>query len=117
MKFSKENIPDIVKLDEVYSEDGIVWNGSSGEIKSPAKVLSTKEVHDFAKVVISFNKTSVLKHLLANGFNFHLGDMIFFACQHGAMDMTRLILDLRVRSKENNILSNKFILHSFTGRV
>ena len=97
MKFSKEDIPDNVKDDEVYSQDGIVLKASSGDIKSADKVLTSKEVHDFAKVVISSNKTSVLKHLLANGFSFHLGDMIFFACQHGAMDMVKLIMDHKVR--------------------
>ena len=60
------------------------------------------DVHGFVKQVVSSNKTEVLRHLLQNGFsNIRLQDLIYLSCQHGCLEMTKLIMD----SKQVNIFS------------
>ena len=95
MKFNKDFIPDTVKNEIVYSDGETEYRAAGGEIRSKDKKLSSKEVHDFEKIVVSSNKTNVLRHMLNTGFSLHL-DMIYLASQHGALEMVKLFMDVMV---------------------
>ena len=93
MKYSGGNIPDVVINNEVYHDYGQAWVAEQGAIRSSSYYLTAKETHSFVKEVVTHNKVRVFEHLLHHGFNLHLGDLIYLACQHGCLEMTNLIMD------------------------
>jgi len=113
MKYHPKNIPDIVTNNVVYRSTSGEVVAINGELKKMVGASSSSsssssddessgvpvgDVHGFVKQVVSSNKTEVLRHLLKNGFtNIRLQDLIYLSCQHGCLEMTKLIMD----SKQN----------------
>ena len=110
MKYNPNNIPDIVTNNVVYKDEAGEYVGIKGELKQIVGSSSGMKVilrplmtfltefrvgddHGFVKQVVSSNKTQVFKHLIKNGFNLRLQDLIYLACQHGCLEMTKIIMD------------------------
>ena len=110
MKYNPNNIPDVVTNNVVYRDEAGEYIGINGELKqivgssSGLKVIlglfmtfltefRVGDDHGFVKQVVSSNKTQVFKHLIKNGFNLRLQDLIYLACQHGCLEMTKIIMD------------------------
>ena len=110
MKYNPNNIPDIVTNNIVYRDEAGEYVAIKGELKQIVGSSSGMKVilglwmtfltefrvgddHGFVKQVVSSNKTQVFKHLIKNGFNLRLQDLIYLACQHGCLEMTKIIMD------------------------
>ena len=90
------NIPDTVTDNIVYRD------GDTVHIADTADTISPKlDIHKFVKEVVCSNKIEVFKHLMKNKFKLHYPDLVFLACQHGHLEMTRILMNSKV-----NILIN-----------
>ena len=97
MKFSATNIPEVVRDNVVYLENGN-YTIENKDIRTPYQnYLTEKEVHNLVKAAVCNNKVSVLQLMLEHGFNLKVIDLTYLSCQHGCYEMTKLLLDRGVK--------------------
>ena len=102
MKFNRDFIPETVTNNVVYTEAGRQCSALNGDIMiSGSQYLTKKETHELVKTAVSHNKTEVFNHLVKEGVNVHLGDLVYLACQHGAQDMVNTIMNMKVTHAAN----------------
>ena len=80
----------------VYTAPGETIVAEDGQLLTHHHAVLDKPVeHKFIKEVIRHNKVEIFRHLLATRVPLHLSD-IYLACQHGHLDMTKIIMNTGV---------------------
>ena len=98
-KFVARSIPETFTDSVVYDDNENILRAEKRNLvqhwRSEMFNLTESSTHKFVKAVIIEGKLAVFKHLLAGGFQMHLGDLIYIACQYGHLALVREIMDTR----------------------
>ena len=90
--FDAASLPDRVTNDVVYiSDSGRIVAKDGKLIQYQEEVLDKSAEHQFIKEVIRSNKLQIFNQLLAAKIPLHMSD-VYLACQHGHLEMMRVIL-------------------------
>ena len=96
-KFDPLKIPDTVEDLVVYHDNETIVTTEKRDLVQhwgkETYIITESVCHKFVKTVIQGGKLAVFNLLLAGGFQMHVSDLIYLACQFGHLPLVRVIMD------------------------